>query len=80
MVVTLKLTDGTVQSVDVATIEATLGSSPVELSFEGEPPRLRVYSPGNDKRWHSFAVMPGAANVVIIAAEAHERAARPAAG
>jgi hypothetical protein len=75
MIVNLKLVDGTVQSVDVATIETTLGSSPVELSFEGNPARLRVYAPGNDKLWHSFGVFPAAANVVTIEATAHGRPA-----
>ena len=72
MVVTLKLADGTVQSVDIATIEVTLESSLVELSFEGEPVRLRVFAPGDGERWHSFAVLPRAANLLMITAEAHE--------
>ena len=71
MLVTLRLTDGTVQSVDVEMIEAMLGSSRVELSFEGDPARLRVYARGDDRLWHSLAVFPGAANTLNIEATAH---------
>ncbi len=46
MVVRLKLADGSERTVDVVTIEARLGATPVELSFEGEPVRLRVCAPG----------------------------------
>ena len=79
MIVTLRLTNGTMQSVDVATIEAKLGSSSIEVSFGGEPAGLQVYAPGNDEQWHSFAVLPRAANSVTIVPEAHEDDGRGAA-
>ncbi len=80
MLVTLTLTDGSEQTLDVTAIRLPLGNAPLELSFHTAPARLRIQIPGTEARWYSLAVYPGAANVVEVEAHVQERDSEPTAG
>lgn len=71
MIITVQLTDGSQQTLDVESILTTLDGAPVELSLNGTPAKLRIYSPGDDERWQRFVVYPGAANVMELEVRSH---------
>ena len=73
MVVTVKLVDGSEQTLDVELIRMSLGGSPVELSMDGAAARLRVISPGDEERWGHFVVHHSAANSFSIEMQSHGR-------
>jgi hypothetical protein len=66
MVITVKLADGSEQTLDVESIRTTVDGAPVELSLYGAPALLRICSPGDGKRWQRFVVHHFAANVMEL--------------
>jgi len=79
MVITVKLADGSEKTLDVESIRATLGGAPIELSLNGTPALLRIFSPGDDERWQRFVVHHSAANVMELEVRSHGKPT-PAAG
>src|SRR5258705_288904 len=51
MRITIKLADGSEQTLDVECIRTTVDGAPIELSLTGAPALLRIFSPGDDARW-----------------------------
>jgi hypothetical protein len=66
MVITVKLADGSEQTLDVERISTTLDGAPIELSINGAPALLRICSPGDDSVWQHFVVHHSAANVMEL--------------
>lgn len=66
MLITVKIADGSEQTLDVESVRTLVGGAPVELSLNGDPALLRIYSPGDDGRWQRFVVHHGAANVMEL--------------
>jgi hypothetical protein len=80
MLITVKLADGSEQTLDVQSVRTTVDGAPVELSLNGAPALLRISSPGDDARWQRFVVHHSAANVMELEVRSHGRQATPAAG
>jgi hypothetical protein len=80
LVITVKLADGSEQTLDVESIRTTLDGAPIELSLNGTPALLRIFSPGNDQRWQRFVVHHSAANVMELEVRSHGKQAASAAG
>jgi hypothetical protein len=72
MLITLLLTDGSQQVVDVTEIRMSLDGNPLELSFRASPTRLRIYSPGTEERWQRLVIHPDAANALSLEIRAQE--------
>jgi hypothetical protein len=80
MLVTLLLSNGSRQTVDVAEVHLDLGASPLELSLEAPSTRLRLYSPGTTQRWQRFVVHHSAANAMSLEVVAEEQDCKSTAG
>jgi hypothetical protein len=79
MLITVKLADGSEQTLDVESVRTMVDGAPVELSLNGVPALLRIFSPGDDARWQRFVVHHSAANVMELEVRS-QRKAGPAAG
>ena len=79
MLITVKLADGSEQTLDVESVRTTVDGAPVELSLKGAPALLRIFSPGDDARWQRFVVHHSAANVMELEVRSKGKAG-PAAG
>ncbi len=80
MTISVKLADGSEQTLDVASVRMSVGGAPVELSLNGAPALLRIFSPGDDESWQRFVVHHSAANVMELEVRSGKREAGPAAG
>ena len=74
MLITVKLADGSEQTLDVESVRTTVDGAPVELSLSGAPALLRIFSPGDDARWQRFVVHHSAANVMELEVRSGKRA------
>ena len=66
MLITVKLADGSEKTLDVESVRTLVGGAPVEVSLNGDPALLRIFSPGEDARWRRFVVHHSAANVMEL--------------
>jgi DUF971 family protein len=66
MLISVKLADGSEQTLDVESIRISVAGAPVELSLNGDSGLLRILSPGDEVRWHRFVVHHSAANVMEV--------------
>ena len=66
MTLSVKLADGSEQTLDVQSVRTSVGGAPVDLSLNGEPARLRIFSPADGGRWQRFVVHHSAANVMEL--------------
>jgi hypothetical protein len=80
MRITLKLVNGSEQTLDVESVRMTVNGEPVELSLNGAPALLRILSPGDDQRWQRLVVHHSAANVMELEVRSNAAGARPDAG
>ena len=64
MRITLKLADGSRQTLEVESIQTNLNGASIEFTLHDSPPRLRITSPGDHHPWHRFVLHPSAANVM----------------
>jgi hypothetical protein len=51
MTISVKFADGSEQTLDVESVRMSVGGAPVELSLNGAPALLRIFSPGDDESW-----------------------------
>ena len=80
MLITVKLADGSEQTLDVESVRTTLDGAPIELSLNGAPALLRIFSPSDEARWQRFVVHHSAANVMELEVRSNGKREGPAAG
>jgi hypothetical protein len=51
MTISVKLADGSEQTLDVESVRISVGGAPIELRLNGAPALLRIVSPVGDERW-----------------------------
>ncbi len=80
MQVTLKLPDGSTQSVDVESVRAMVGGSPIEFCLMGTPEMLCIHSINDEKDSYHFLIRPTAENCVLLQSRRSDIYRKPAAG
>jgi hypothetical protein len=80
MLITVKLADGSEQTLDVESVRTTVGGAPIELSLNLVPALLRIFSPSDDERWQRFVVHHSAANAMELEVRSHGKKADAPAG
>ena len=65
--------DGSEEVREVGRLEIWVAGVPVEVTSHAEPEQLKLRVEADDQRWAAFVIRPGAANLITLELDVHER-------